>query len=81
MVNARDDQIHPMSSAETIKEIFGQSATLVVVDKAGFQSEKHGSAWGDTQLHMSELWPVQVEDAPKRFMDELAKWLAALPAA
>ncbi|CAE7490945.1 RAB13 [Symbiodinium sp. CCMP2456] len=33
VVNARDDPIHPMSSAEAVKEIFGQSATLVVVDK------------------------------------------------
>ena len=37
MVNARDDPIHPMSSAEAVKETFGQSATLVVVDKAGVQ--------------------------------------------
>eukprot|EP00439_Symbiodinium_sp_Y106_P070689 s3316_g12.t1 len=54
VVNARDDPIHPMSSAEAMKEIFGHSATLVVVDK--------------------------VQDAPGTFMDELVKWLAALPA-
>ena len=39
MVNARDDPIHPMSSAEAMKEIFGHSATLVVVDKAGVSLE------------------------------------------
>ena len=40
MVNAREDAIHPMSSAETMKEIFGQSATLVVVDKACLHSKE-----------------------------------------